>query len=181
MFAASARMPAPMLSAPMAAMNCQASRTFFWAFFRSAGSAGRTAPEAAAQLGVGDDPALGRLPLVVDVEDVNDLVRVRLPVALERAVHQRDDVLVIGDDVVEVERDVLQLLRVAGNRRDCGVFALEVSAEDTAASVPDVVVAPRIGQCLHIAPFEGIERIANELNLLVVADLRSDFRHCALL
>src|SRR2546422_4771583 len=59
MFAASARMPAPMLSAPMAAMNCQASRTFFWAFFRSAGSAGRTAPEAAAQLAAEDDSSCG--------------------------------------------------------------------------------------------------------------------------
>src|SRR3989442_12792570 len=59
MFAASARMPAPMLSTPMAAMNCQASRTFFWAFFRSAGSAGRTAPEAAAQLAAGDDSSCG--------------------------------------------------------------------------------------------------------------------------
>src|SRR5439155_25529228 len=46
---------------------------------------------------------------------------------------------------------------------------------------PDVVVRPRIGQGLHIAPLERIERITDELNLLVVADLRSGFRHRALL
>src|SRR2546427_4903668 len=59
MLAASARTPAPMLSAPIAAMNCHASRTFFSAFFRSAGSAGRAAPDAAAQLAAEDDSSCG--------------------------------------------------------------------------------------------------------------------------
>src|SRR3989442_11885674 len=145
------------------------------------GMCGLAADGVLRQLGVADDPALGRLPLVVDVENVDDLVLVRLRVALERTVHQRDDMLVIRDDVVEVERDVLQLLRVPGNRRDGRVFALEVSTEDTTASMPYVIVSPRISQGLHIAPFEGLERVTNELNLLVVTDLRSGVRHCALL
>src|SRR5207302_8527642 len=59
MLAASARIPTPMLSRPMAAMNCQASRTFFWAFLRSAGSAGRAAPDAAAQLAAEADSSCG--------------------------------------------------------------------------------------------------------------------------
>src|SRR2546423_14157769 len=48
-----------MLRTPIAAMNCQASRTFFWAFFRSAGSAARAAPDAAAQLAAEDESSCG--------------------------------------------------------------------------------------------------------------------------
>src|ERR1700736_6881568 len=51
-------MPTPMLMTPMAAMNCQASRTFFSAFFRSAGGAGRPVP-AAAQLAAEDASSRG--------------------------------------------------------------------------------------------------------------------------
>src|SRR5256885_17020210 len=59
MFAVSARTPAPMLRTPIAAMNCQASRTFFRAFLRSAGSAARAAPDAAAQLAAEDESSCG--------------------------------------------------------------------------------------------------------------------------
>src|SRR5438067_3928408 len=59
MLEASARIPTPILSNPIAAMNCHASRTFFWAFFRSAGSAGLAAPDAAAQLVADDDSSCG--------------------------------------------------------------------------------------------------------------------------
>src|SRR3981189_1891954 len=52
-------MPAPMLSRPRKAMKCQASRTFFWAFLRSAGSAGRVPPDVAAQLAAADDSSRG--------------------------------------------------------------------------------------------------------------------------
>ena len=58
MFAASARTPAPMLRTPIAAMNYQASRTFFSAFFRSAGRAARAAP-AAAQLAAEEESSCG--------------------------------------------------------------------------------------------------------------------------
>src|SRR6266550_4353468 len=59
MFADSARIPAPILRTPIAAMNCQASRTFFCAFFRSAGSVGLAAPDAAAQLAAVDESSGG--------------------------------------------------------------------------------------------------------------------------
>src|SRR5438094_10203360 len=59
MLAASARIPTPILSNPIAAMNCHASRTFFWAFFRSAGSAGLAAPDTAAQFAADDDSSCG--------------------------------------------------------------------------------------------------------------------------
>src|SRR5437899_13073418 len=58
MLAASARIPTPMLSNPIAAMNCHASRTFFWAFFRSAGIAGLAAADTA-QFAADDDSSCG--------------------------------------------------------------------------------------------------------------------------
>ena len=85
--------------------------------------------------------------------------------------------LVVGDEVVEVELDVLKFLRVPGNGADGGLLALEITTEDTAARVPDKVVGPRVAQGLHVAPVEGIERIANGLDLLVEAKLRSGFCH----
>src|ERR1700732_428510 len=48
-----------MLRSPIAPMNCHAPRTFFSAFFRSVGSAGRPAPAAAAQLVAEDDNSSG--------------------------------------------------------------------------------------------------------------------------
>src|SRR5437868_5879301 len=129
------------------------------------------------QLSVRDDPALRRLALVVDVEDVDDLVLVRLSAALERAVHQGDDVLVVGHDVVKVELDVLQLLRIPGDRPDGGFFALEIAAEYAAAGMPNIVIGPRVGQGFHIAPHERVERIANQLDLLVETELRGGFCH----
>src|SRR2546430_5597397 len=129
------------------------------------------------QLGVGDDPAFARLALVGDVEDVDDLVLECLAVPLERAVHQSDDVLVVGDDVVEVELDVLEFLRVPGNRPKGSILALEIAAEYTAASVPDKVIGPRVRQGLHVTAIERRERIAYDLDLLVEAELRYGFRH----
>src|SRR3979411_1588067 len=85
--------------------------------------------------------------------------------------------LVVGHDVVEVKRDVLQRLRVPGNRADGGLFALEVAAENAAPRVPGEVIAPRVAQGFTIAPLERGKRIANHLNLLVEAELRAGFRH----
>src|SRR5712691_4448684 len=64
MSAASARMPTPMLSTPMKAMNCQASRTFFSAFLTSVGSVGRVLPAVIAQLAAEEASSVGPAALV---------------------------------------------------------------------------------------------------------------------
>src|SRR5205807_707417 len=89
----------------------------------------------------------------------------------------RDDMLVVGDDVVEVEGNVLQHLRISGNRPQRGLLALEVAAEDAAARMPGEVIAPGIAQRFQIAALERRKRIANHLDLLVEAELRAGFRH----
>src|SRR2546427_12577784 len=89
--------------------------------------------------------------------------------------------LVVGNDVVEVDCDVLQRLRVSGNGCECRLFALEVPSEYAAARVPGEVIAPCIAQCFHVAPLERLESVANNLDLLVEAELRTGFCHFALL
>ena len=61
------------------------------------------------------------------------------------------------------------------------VLALEVAPEDAATCMPDEVIRPAIAQCFHIAASERIERIADDLYLLIRAQLDARFCHGALL
>src|SRR5438876_3319753 len=61
------------------------------------------------------NPGFGRLALVVHVEDEGLLVRVGLPVSLNRTVDKRDNMLVVREYVVDVKADVLECLRELGH------------------------------------------------------------------
>src|SRR5437667_6622632 len=128
------------------------------------------------------NPGLGGLALVVHMEHEGLLISVGLSVSLDGIINERNNMLVVRENVVDVKADVLERLRELGHIPHEGVLALEVAAKLRApAAVPDGIVGEQFSNRLEIAALERLESVTNFLNLLVEAELNSRFRHVRLL
>src|SRR5439155_9576982 len=124
------------------------------------------------------NPGFRRPALVVHMEDESLLISVGLPVSCHGIVDERNHVLVVSQDVVDVQPDVLKGLGELSHVAHERVLALEVAAELRApAAVPDRIIGEQLRNCLEIAAFERLKSVANLLYLLVEAELYSGFCH----
>src|SRR5205085_2313023 len=112
------------------------------------------------------------------MEDKGLLAFVGLAVAACRCGDQRDDMLVVGDEVVEVLLDLLVALGVIDDVLHDRLFPAVLTAKlRRSISMPHRVVGELVADCLDIAAFERVEAITDGLNPLLEAELGSGFRH----
>src|ERR1700730_6781253 len=153
---------------------------------RSGGSAkepldpsGRSAFERGFQLlRIAHDPGFGHLARVVDVKEEDLLVLEGLSVPRDGGSHQRRDVTVAREDVVDVLLDVLEGLRVlhdVGHRR---LLAFEIRAElGRPAPVPDGVLGEGVANGLQVTTLERVKGLSHAFDLLLSTQLGSRFCH----